>query len=308
MSESEWVPGDHEFALCLTHDVDRPYKTYQSLYYALKERDPSHLRGLLPGSNPYWTFQEMLDLESELGVTSAFYFLNEQDLFADRPPRDWLSGTAWQLYAGRYDIEDPEIISLIREIDDRGWEVGLHGSYESYADREMLATEKRHLEDVLGHEVTGGRQHYLNIERPETWTYQRAAGLQYDATPGSPSDYGFHDGYDPYRPFDDEFVVFPLTLMECALPDPGTNVEKAWQICERLLTEARANDAVMSVLWHPRFFSDDYQSYDVIYRRIVERALEMDAWVGAPGTLYETLDHQSMPQAVAEERASQSAD
>ncbi|MCU4801661.1 polysaccharide deacetylase family protein [Halobacteria archaeon HArc-gm2] len=308
MSESEWVPGDHEFALCLTHDVDRPYKTYQSLYYALKERDPSHLRGLLPGSNPYWTFQEMLDLESELGVTSAFYFLNEQDLFADRPPRDWLSGKAWQLYAGRYEIEDPEIISLIREIDDRGWEVGLHGSYESYADREMLATEKRHLEDVLGHEVVGGRQHYLNIERPETWTYQRAAGLQYDATPGSSLDYGFHDGYDPYRPFDDAFVVFPLTLMECALPDPGANFEKAWQICERLLTEAAANDAVMSVLWHPRFFSDDYPGYDVIYRRIVEKALEMDAWVGAPGTLYETLDHQSAPQAVAEERASQSAD
>ena len=302
---SEWVPDGHEFALCLTHDVDRPYKTYQSVYYALRDGDPSHLVGLLPGVNPYWTFDDVLAIESDLGVTSAFYFLDEQDLFDDRHPREWFSGEAWRLYAGRYDVDDPDIVSVVRELDRRGWEVGLHGSYESYDDRPLLEREKRRLEDVLGHEVLGGRQHYLNIERPETWAHQRSAGLRYDATPGSSSEYGFHDGYDPYRPFDDEFVVFPLTLMECALPDPSENLEAAWRICESLLEEARAEDAVMSVLWHPRFFSDDYDGYDVLYRRLIERAQEMDAWVGPPGTLYRSLDHPSAARRADDERANQ---
>jgi len=31
------LPEGKEFALCLTHDVDRPFKTYQGLYYGLKE-------------------------------------------------------------------------------------------------------------------------------------------------------------------------------------------------------------------------------------------------------------------------------
>ena len=303
---SEWIPGDHEFALCISHDVDRPYKTYQSLYYAFRDRDPSHLSALLPGANPYWTFDDILEIESDLGVTSAFYFLDEQDLFSDRGLREWFSGDCWQLYAGRYDIEDPSIVSIIEELDQRGWEIGLHGSYESYDDRDRLASEKHRLEEILGHEVVGTRQHYLNIEQPKTWTHHRAIGLKYDTTPGSPTEHGFHDGYDPYRPFDDEFVVFPLTLMECALPDPSTNLAEAWQACQLLLAEADANDAVMSALWHPRFFSDDYDGYDVLYRRLIERALDMDAWVGPPGELYQTFDHPSSEQSVESEQGTES--
>src|SRR6056297_149816 len=87
------VPDGHEFALCLTHDVDRPYKTYQSLFYALTRRDPSHLLDLAPGRRPYWTFPELLAFEREQGVRSAFYFLDEQSLLADRPPREWLTAT-----------------------------------------------------------------------------------------------------------------------------------------------------------------------------------------------------------------------
>lgn len=34
------VPDSHEFVLSLTHDVDRPYKTFQAPYYALINRDP----------------------------------------------------------------------------------------------------------------------------------------------------------------------------------------------------------------------------------------------------------------------------
>jgi len=88
---------DHTFALCLTHDVDRPYKTFHSVAYALRDRDPAHLRSLLPTTNTFWTFEEIMDLEADLGVRSAFYFLNEQRLFRDRPPREWISKDSWRL-------------------------------------------------------------------------------------------------------------------------------------------------------------------------------------------------------------------
>ena len=64
----ELIPDGHRFALCLTHDVDRPYKTYQSLYYAITDLDPSHLASLVPGRNPYWSFERIMRLEEELGV------------------------------------------------------------------------------------------------------------------------------------------------------------------------------------------------------------------------------------------------
>jgi hypothetical protein len=190
----------------------------------------------------------------------------------------------------------------MEHLDENGWEVGLHGSFESYRDATMLADEKRRIEDILGHEIRGVRQHYLNLERPGTWLRQRAVGLRYDATPGSRDSFGFRDRYEPFRPFDDAFVVFPVTLMEQTLPDPGQHPERAWRSCESLLSEACENEAAMSVLWHPRYFSDDYTGYRRLYRRLIERALELDAWVGPIGELYASMDHpnavgpQSPPQ------------
>jgi hypothetical protein len=291
-TERDPVPDGHTFALCLTHDVDRPYKTYQSVYYAIDERDPTHLLDLLPGRNPYWQFERVMELEDRLGVRSSFNFLHEANLFRDEPPWTWVRPSYWRLYAGRYSVEDPAIVDVIRALDDGGWEVALHGSYGSYRDPALLREEKRRLERVLGHPVLGGRQHYLNLDAPLTWRYQAAAGLQYDSTLGSTEGYGFEYGYGIRRPFDDEFVVFPLTLMELALPEVGRETGRAWRECERLLVEARENEAVMTVLWHPCYFSErDHPGYASLYRRLVERALEMGAWVGPPGDLYEHLEH-----------------
>ena len=286
----EVIPNDHSFALCLTHDVDRPYKTYQSPYYSVRNRSLSQLRDMIFGRNPYWSFDRIRSIEAELDVRSAFYFLDEESLFSDRPKHELLDPEAWSLYTGRYDIEDPQIVDLIRELDDGGWEIGLHGSYNSFRDRNRLRTQKHRLESVLGREVTGGRQHHLNLSISETWEHHAAVGLQYDASLGSSTEYGFDNGYGLYRPFDDEFVVFPLTAMELSLPiddDP----DRAWDAIEQLLEEAKEHAAVMTVLWHPRFFCSDTPNHAPLYRRLVARALEMDAWVGPPGELYEQLDH-----------------
>jgi len=283
------IPDGKEFALLLTHDVDRPYKTYQSLYYALTDAENRgyHLSTLLPGVNPYWQFERVMEMEADLGVRSAFYFLTEQRLF-DRPPREWATMEGWQLYAGRYSLDDPDVERVVDDLAAGGWEVGLHGSYESPRDPDRLRAEKRVVEAVLGEGIVGGRQHYLNLAVPETWEHYRDMGLRYDASLGSSDRYGFQHGYGVKRPFGDEFVVFPLTMMEQSIPDPGEDFDAAWAACESVLQEAVENDAVMTVLWHPRHFSEDeFPGYARVYRRLVERALELDAWVGPPAEFYD---------------------
>jgi len=295
------VPDDHEFALLLTHDVDRPYKTYQSLYYALRDREPAQLVEFLYGEDPFWTFDALRELEDDLGVRSAFYFMNERSL-TDLSVGQWFDPESWRLFCGRYAVTDEDIVALVRSLAADDWEIGLHGSYHSYRDRDRLEREKLRLDSILGEPVLGGRQHYLNLDEPATWRHQRAVGLRYDATPGSSATFGFDGGYGIRRPFDDEFVVFPLTVMESALPDPGTEFDRAWAALDELLDEAAANDAVMNVLWHPRFFAEsDFPGYTRLYRRLVERALEMGAWVGPPGRLYEWLE---WPSAASDARPS----
>ncbi len=291
------IPDGHEFALLLTHDVDRPYKTYQSLYYALTKPEDRwyHLSTLRPGVNPYWQFERIMELEGDLGVRSAFYFLSEQRLL-DRPLREWVSMEGWQLYAGRYSLGDPDIQRVVDDLAAGDWEVGLHGSYETPRDADRLRAEKRLVEDVLGERIVGGRQHYLNLSVPETWQHYRDMGLRYDTSLGSSDRYGFQHGYGVKRPFDDEFVVFPLTIMEQSIPDPGERFEAAWAACENVLREARDNDAVMTVLWHPRHFNEnEFPGQSRVYRRLVERALDMGAWVGPPAEFYEVADLADPP-------------
>ncbi len=291
------VPEGHPFALCLTHDVDRPYKSAaQALYYAVVERRPGHLRSLFTDENPYWQFEEIAELEAAFGVRSAFYFLSEPHLLFERPAREWPSPGNWVQHLGRYDVLRDDLAAAIRRLDEGGWEVGLHGSTATARDRERMATEKRRVESVLGHPVVGGRQHYLELSIPETWRHQSALGMRYDASLGSATDYGFEYGYGLRRPFDDEFVVFPLTLMEQTLPDPGTDFERAWGVIESLLAEAAEHDAVMTVLWHPRYFNEaEFPGYRRLYRRLLARAVEADAWIGPPADLYERLDHDGAP-------------
>ena len=278
---------DHPFALCLTHDVDRPYKTYQAPFYALAERDPSHLLDLLPGRNPYWQFEEIMDLERNLGVRSAFYFLSEPPVW-HHSLADLRDFDALVQALGRYDVREPDLAAVVRRLDAEGWEVGLHGSYHTPDDRERLRREKSRIESVLDGEVTGGRQHYLNLDVPDTWRHHEAIGLRYDASLGSTIECGFQFGYDVVRPFDDEFAVFPLTLMDQHLPDPDDGFARAWEACKSLLDTARSEGAVMTTLFHPRYFcTRDFPGYRRLYRRLVERALDMGAWVGSPGDFYD---------------------
>jgi hypothetical protein len=284
------------FALCLTHDVDRPYKTYQSWYYALRDRSPYHLRTALTAANPYWQFERLMAIEEDLGVRSAFYVLNEPHILS-KPPRALADPTRWVEHLGRYDPRSEEVASAIRALDRGGWEVGLHASYDSAGSESRLREEKEVLEGVVGHEIRGVRHHHLRIEGEETWAKHARIGLRYDTSLGSASSYGFDHGYRPFRPFDDDFLVFPLTLMEVALPDLSTDPERAWAVCETLLEEARENGAVCTVLWHPRYFSDrEFPGFTGIYRRLVVRALEMGAWVGPPGELYERLPGSSIAE------------
>lgn len=282
---------DHPFALCLTHDVDRPFKRpHQGVYFAVRRRSPRHLRAVRPGHNPYWTFGDIASLEESLGVRSAFYFLQEPSL-TSKGPSAWIDPDEWVETLGRYRLDSDRMRRLIEDLDAGGWEVGLHGSRASYDDPDRLAREKETLEGIVGGSVAGVRQHHLRLAGTDTWEHQRATGLAYDASLGSSRTFGFQYGDRPFRPFDDEFTVFPLTVMECTLPDPGESFETAWDACETLVEEAATRGAVATVLWHSRFLSArDFPGYRRLYRRLIEHALDRGGWVGPPGALYDRID------------------
>lgn len=254
------------FSVCLTHDIDRLYKTYQYITHDVKKMKLGKLKGLASNPNPYWMIPDLLNIESKYGVKSSFFFLQETMKPTPTKPRTWM------LSMGRYQFKDPKVAALIREVDEGGWDVGLHGSYNSYLDYDLLAWEKDQLEQVLGHKIVGIRQHYLNNKIPVTWQIQKKAGFVYDATYGKLDGSGFIDEHD--RPFIDKetgMFVIPLAMMECYLfEQAGYNPDEAWKICLQHIDEAEKKGSVLTVLWHQRMFNEnEFHGYRKVYEQLI---------------------------------------
>ena len=242
------IPEGKDFLVWLSHDVDRVHKSAaHCLYYWLKDKRLYHLGSIFSKKDPYWNFEHIMELEAGYGAKSTFFFLNE----SIKPTLTKLK--SFILSKGRYNLNNPKLISIIKRIDKDGWEVGLHGSYNSYLDKELLLHEKNVLEDIVGHPVCSIRQHYWNNSIPKTWQLQKSAGLKYDTTFVMKNDVGFYKNLCyPFRPFDDDFVVIPTAIMDGYLAEKAKNRKTGERIIDELIDLAKEKRTILSVLWHNR--------------------------------------------------------
>ncbi|WP_048095739.1 polysaccharide deacetylase family protein [Geoglobus ahangari] len=282
-------PAGKKFAICLTHDVDRVYKRWwHSLYYFVKTRDVHHIKTLLGvRGNPYWNFDRITELEEKYGVRSTFFFLEEKKKFEMTNPK------TFPLSFGYYSFDDPRIIQAIRMLDSGGWEIGLHGSYESYRNEDLLRIEKSRLEKVLGKKVIGVRQHFLNLDVPGTWQIQKKVGFNYDASFGFRERVGWRDGKDlPFRPFEeDNFLVIPLTIMDVALERSSRGLKEAAEKVEAILKYAERRGSLVTVLWHQRVFNEsEFPGWSKLYEKIIVEGKRRNAWFATCREVYEVFE------------------
>jgi len=276
-------PDAKPFAVFASHDVDRTRKTFQYPYYfaqALRKLDwvaagaqVVSLIAKLLGRDPYWNFDRIMALERQLGVRSTFFFLHETGRLVLTSPRSLV------LYGGRYKLRSPSIRRVIGSLNVEGWEVGLHGSYESFRDGRLLRKEKELLEEILGGPVRGVRQHYLNMREPETWQNQVSALLSYDSTVGFADRGGFRMGtsfpFFPAASQDDGILEIPLSLMDGA----AFRYPAPWKVTESIAESVVRVCGVLVVDWHQRHFNRfEGRGYEELYRKLLEYCRAGNAW------------------------------
>lgn len=277
MSDKEkaiW-PENKSFAVCLTHDVDRVKKTYQYVTHFFKTGRIYHLGSLFNQKWSYWNFEDIMKIEEKYGVKSTFFFLQETKKVNP------LNLELLKATSGKYKFSEERIISIIKLLLKNGWEIALHGSYDSYKDKNLLATEKKLLEDVTGEKIAGVRQHWLNIEIPKTWQIQKEVGFEYDSSWGSNEDVEFSKSEKfPFAPLNDEFWVIPITIMDTALFSKYRKIKEAWFKCKDVLLQASQTNCLVTVLWHQHVFNEkDFPGWKRIYEDIIAFSLENNAWV-----------------------------
>lgn len=277
----------HTFSMKVSHDVDAPsrygFASAKGLLRAMagdviKRGDfknplrapwiSFNSRETIHPSDPFNTFEWIMDLSDQHGLTSAFYFIcgRTSNLDAD------------------YEPEHPAIRALMRRIHERGHEIGLHPSYNTYQHPQMIAVEAQRLRKIAAEEGIeqpqwGGRMHYLRWEQPTTLRAWAEAGMDYDSTLSYADRPGFRCGtcfeypaFDPVENKELKLRVRPLVVMECSVIDAcysGLGVgEAAQQKFKSLKDVCRAVNGCFTLLWHnSSFASKSYSNlYDYAFR------------------------------------------
>jgi peptidoglycan/xylan/chitin deacetylase (PgdA/CDA1 family) len=266
-------PDEKPFAVCLTHDIDDVYtsiinKAYSAIRH-LKRGSLSEFTHTIVQMRsqklPLWNFDDILKLEEQFGAKSSFYFMAEN------------SGE--QDYT--YRIEDCE--TVVGNIVDRGFEVGLHGGHTSYLSSKELKFKKLRLEKVLNKKVIGYRNHYLRFKVPETWEYLHEAGFLYDSTFGYADHIGFRNGMcHPFEPFNlktgkkIEILEIPLIIMDRTVEHMNFDAGKAWEMLKKLIDIIEQNNGIMTLLWHNNDLIGDKRK---LYEKILEYCTGKNAWM-----------------------------
>ncbi len=232
-----YCPGEKKFMVFLSHDVDEiEWSWRRKLLMAVKH--PSTLTG---GRKHYWGFDEIMDLEKEMGFRSTFFFVAKKRHKRDPP----------------YSIED--VADICNELRKGSWEIGVHGSYLSYNRKEFLEEEKRILQSTVGEDIIGVRQHFVNFDPDITFKIQESTDFAYDSTIGFNEISGFAPGIcHPYRFAGLSLLELPLMVMDGQLFwHEKLSREGAVQEVSKLLATVEEYNGFLTLDWHQRSF-DEY--------------------------------------------------
>lgn len=256
-------PEKKKFIICLTHDID-------VINYSKLKMTKDFLRSLskieFKKFEQLRNFKKIIEIEKKYSAKSTFFFaaLNKWD------------------FEFNYRIE--ELRNDVRYIVENGFEIGLHGGYDTFNNIDKVKEEKNRLEDICLREILGYRNHYLRFKIPDSWEMLKRAGFEYDSTIGYHNCVGFKNGMShPFKPYNlnkDNFIdIFeiPLNVMdETLFSHMCLNLDSAWKIVKSLIDETEKSKGVLTLLWHNTNF---YGNMLEFYERILEYSKEKNAWI-----------------------------
>lgn len=188
---------------------------------------------------------------------------------------------------GEYDknlpADTPEFQSIIRHID-KNHGLGIHPSYASNNDPNLVASEKKSLEKILGREVTVSRQHFLKMSFPETLQNLMELGIKEDHTLGYSTHLGFRAGIAaPFYFFDltkneaSTLRLVPFCMMDITPLHyyEQTTAEAKIELTQMIDRLKRCGGMCVS-LWHNESFSENgrWTGWRSVYEHILNQSIK----------------------------------
>ena len=302
-------PNDKPFAVCLTHDVDAvsTYSIKQSLrscrsQISFAEQSLNKAKCLLRSGiditraashrfnkDPLHCFERWVEIEKKIGAHSTFFFWPGLSNVVKRHHTDCM-----------YDFSDHVVFysqkctvaEMIKEMDQMGWEIGLHPSWYSFDDMDRLKIEKESIEEILGHEILSVRQHYLHYDIRVTPRVHAKTGFKYDSSLGFNNNVGFRFGtsypwflYDLNSSEELPIMEVPLIIQDGALlsTNKGLRLDEdtAFEYVMMITDTVEKAGGVLTLCWHANHIVK--HEWWKLYSRILNYLHEKNAWFTTVG-------------------------
>jgi hypothetical protein len=304
-------PEGKSFAVCLTHDVDTVSRhsirqSARRLAAHLVDRRPMMAKALgvagaglqlarsiknINGADPLHCYERWLETEAAVGARSTFFFWpgwsSVRKHHASDCPYEMMDRIV-------FDGQTCTVAEMIREIDSRGWEVGLHPSWYSFDNVDEMKYQKAALETTLGKDVVSVRQHFLHYDIRVTPRVQAKAGFLYDSTLGFNDNIGFRFGTSyPWQLYDlraeEELPIteVPLIIQEGAMLNPSKGMrldeETAFHYIIQITETVERVGGILTLLWHPNGVINEPWWH--LYCRTLDYLKQKNAWFGGVGNV-----------------------
>jgi hypothetical protein len=163
--------------------------------------------------------------------------------------------------SSRFDNNNPVYLPLVRnsihEISLKA-NIGLHPSYFTSDDQELLATELERLKRITNQEIQHSRQHYLRFNLPNTYRWLENIGVSNEYSMGFADINGFRAGTAyPFRFYDlgrEEYLgltVHPLIFMDLLSVRNNDSIDSCIDEIICLVESMSSTGGVFSTTWHP---------------------------------------------------------
>lgn len=289
----KWKNGG-SCAVILSHDVDRLSSEYISiaLNRMLKAREnPNPVSAFMSSikeflfvarSNSHkWDLSDWTNKENEYGFCSTFFLTaNTKNRHIDDPSY-WIDSKIM------YDGKKTALHNVAKIIENKGWEIGLHGSMNSYQDQDLLFMEKDLLANQTGCHILGIRQHYLRFDIHKTWQIYENLSFSYDTTLGFNERNGFRAGIAfPFYPYDMQnnreynLMELPMSIMDgnffsniCEKLDYKKSVQRINKLFDYVLQ----TEGLLVINFHPHYRNS--ADWWALYEYILNYLAKSSAWV-----------------------------
>lgn len=256
----EFKSNFQSFQFIPTYDIDQAWSYYQKgitrnvggllrdIYQLNLSKIGQRFRVLFgKEKDPFDNFNYLFTLQKQYKLKPIYFIL-----FASLGPFD-----------KNISPDNNTFRTLIKSIADKA-KIGIHLSYASNENPDLIKKESRDLGKVVKVEITRSRQHFLKLHLPETYRDLLAIDLMEDYTMGYAAEPGFRAGictpfyfYDLDYETETKLRVFPFAVMDGTLRDyKDVGIEEAKAIIQTLIYEVKSVNGTFVSLWHNESFSD----------------------------------------------------